>query len=107
MLPKALALAREVAETSPMSAMLNRHMLIRNSGLAPEEAHLVESKSIYWASRHADAREGIASFLDQISARKDCLSSECAAPEVQRGDGPQREQHRHVPGKAGSRLPAL
>jgi hypothetical protein len=34
---------------------------------SPEEAHLIESKSIYWVSRQADAREGISSFLEKRS----------------------------------------
>jgi enoyl-CoA hydratase/carnithine racemase len=62
---KTLALCEEICETSPMSAMLNRNMIIRNGNCSPEEAHLIESKSIYWVSRHADAKEGISSFLEK------------------------------------------
>lgn len=62
---KALELAGEVCETSPMSAMLNRTMIIRNGLVSPEEAHLIESKAIFWAARQADAAEGIQSFLEK------------------------------------------
>ena len=62
---KALDIAAEIADTSPMSTMLNRQMIIRNAQLSPEEAHLVESRSIFWVSRNLDAKEGIASFLEK------------------------------------------
>ena len=63
---KAFQLAEEICATSPMSAMLNRNMIIRNGhGTSPEEAHLIESKSIYWVARQADCREGIQSFLEK------------------------------------------
>ena len=49
---KALELCAEIVQTSPMSSMLNRNMIIRNGySTSPEEAHLVESKSIFWVSR--------------------------------------------------------
>lgn len=87
---KALELCAEICETSPMSAMLNRSLIIRNGyGTSPEEAHLgalarltgslccraasgrpfrfcaVESKSILWATTQADAKEGVRSFLEK------------------------------------------
>ena len=62
---KAIELAHEICETSPMSSMLNRHMIIRNRNLSPEEAHLIESKSIYWVGRQSDCKEGINSFLEK------------------------------------------
>ena len=63
---KALELAAEICETSPMSAMINRQMVIRHGhSTSPEQAHLLESRSIYWAARQSDAREGIQSFLDK------------------------------------------
>lgn len=65
---KALELAAEICRTSPMSSMLNRNMIIRNSNMSVEEAHLVESKSILWASRERDAREGVSSFLEKRPA---------------------------------------
>eukprot|EP00928_Gymnodinium_smaydae_P091806 TRINITY_DN75549_c0_g1_i1.p1 TRINITY_DN75549_c0_g1~~TRINITY_DN75549_c0_g1_i1.p1 ORF type:complete len:302 (-),score=56.91 TRINITY_DN75549_c0_g1_i1:132-1037(-) len=64
-LAKALELAREVSQTAPMSAMLNRTMLLRNMNLSPEEAHLVESRCINALVRSPDAREGITSFLEK------------------------------------------
>lgn len=69
-LPKALELANEIAtNTSPMSCLLNRLQIIRNSQLSPEEAHLIESKCIYFASIGADAQEGIKAFLEKRPAR--------------------------------------
>jgi enoyl-CoA hydratase/carnithine racemase len=63
---KALALAEEICGTSPMSAMINRHLVIRHGHAAsPEEAHLVESRSIKWVTGQADVREGIMSFLQK------------------------------------------
>ena len=35
----------QICETSPMSSMLNRHLIIRNGhSTSPEEAHLIESR---------------------------------------------------------------
>ena len=62
---KAMSLCYEICETSPMSAMLNRHMIVRNRNLSPEEAHLIESKSIYWVGKKEDCKEGIQSFLEK------------------------------------------
>eukprot|EP00656_Telonema_subtile_P053887 TRINITY_DN7892_c0_g1_i3.p1 TRINITY_DN7892_c0_g1~~TRINITY_DN7892_c0_g1_i3.p1 ORF type:complete len:170 (-),score=35.38 TRINITY_DN7892_c0_g1_i3:231-740(-) len=69
-LPKALELAAEVCNTSPMSCLLNRNMIIRGGHCtSPEEAHLVESKGIFWAANERDAREGIMSFLEKRPAK--------------------------------------
>lgn len=64
-MPKALELAYEVTQTAPLSAMLNRTMLLRNMSMSPEEAHLVESRCIHALGRHPDNREGIKSFLEK------------------------------------------
>ena len=48
------------------SVHARRHLVIRHGYAAsPEEAHLVESRSIKWVSGQADVREGIASFLQK------------------------------------------
>tara|TARA_B100000795_G_C22734978_1_gene412948 strand:- start:187 stop:1149 length:963 start_codon:yes stop_codon:yes gene_type:complete len=65
---KALELCKEICETSPMSSMINRNMIIRNAGMSVEEAHLIESKSIYWVGRQTDCKEGITSFLEKREA---------------------------------------
>jgi enoyl-CoA hydratase/carnithine racemase len=66
-LPKALSLAREIADnTSATSVALSKALLYR--GLAdpnPESAHLNDSRCIYWAGMQKDAYEGIASFLEK------------------------------------------
>mmetsp|Transcript_20163 Transcript_20163/g.51288 ORF Transcript_20163/g.51288 Transcript_20163/m.51288 type:complete len:300 (-) Transcript_20163:138-1037(-) len=64
-LVKAKALATEVCQTSPQSAMINRYMVLRNAFMSPEEAHLIESRSIFTASHSKDSQEGIMSFLEK------------------------------------------
>lgn len=66
---KATELAKEVCATSPMSTMLNRVMILRNSNLSPEEAHIIESQNIRFSAGGADAREGIMSFLEKRDAK--------------------------------------
>lgn len=63
----ALGLAHEIAEnTSAVSVAMTRAMLWRNAAAAhPMMAHRVDSRAIYRLSRSADAREGIASFLEK------------------------------------------
>lgn len=66
----AISLAREIADnSSPISVSMTRAMLWRlPSGDHPMHAHRVDSRSIYRLSRGADAREGIASFLEKRPA---------------------------------------
>jgi enoyl-CoA hydratase/carnithine racemase len=63
----ALALAGEITEnTSAVSVAMTRAMLWRLSATEhPMMAHRVDSRAIYRLSRSADAREGIASFLEK------------------------------------------
>jgi len=67
LLNAAYALAREIADnTAPVSIALTRAMLWRLSAAEhPMEAHRIDSKAIYRRSRSADAKEGIASFLEK------------------------------------------
>jgi len=66
-LPKALAIAKEIAEqTSAVSVALSKALLWH--GLAekdPQSAHLVDSRCFFWAGRQKDAREGVQSFLEK------------------------------------------
>lgn len=66
-LPRALALAREMSEgTSAVSVALAKALMRRGlSEPTPEAMHLVDSPVFLWAGRSADAREGIASFLEK------------------------------------------
>lgn len=61
------ALASEIAENaSPISVAMTRGMLWRLSAEDhPMKAHRIDSRSIYRLSRGADAKEGIASFLEK------------------------------------------
>ena len=63
----AQALAREIADnTSAVSVAMTRAMMWRlPSGDHPMEAHKIDSRAIYRLSRGADAKEGIASFLEK------------------------------------------
>lgn len=68
-LPRALEIAREIADnTSGMSVALAKGLI--HKGLAapdPETMHLIDSRVFLWAGRSADAREGIESFLEKRS----------------------------------------
>jgi len=63
----AKAIASEIAEnTSAISVAMTRAMMWRlASADHPMEAHKIDSRAIYRLSRGADAKEGIASFLDK------------------------------------------
>lgn len=63
-------LASEIAEnTSAISVAMTRAMMWRlSSADHPMEAHKIDSRAIYRLSRGADAREGIASFLEKRRA---------------------------------------
>ncbi|OYU73615.1 MAG: enoyl-CoA hydratase [Alphaproteobacteria bacterium PA3] len=66
----AQSLAREIADnTSAISVAMTRAMMWRlASADHPMEAHKIDSRAIYRLSRGADAKEGIASFLDKRKA---------------------------------------
>jgi enoyl-CoA hydratase/carnithine racemase len=65
----ARGIAREIADnTSAVSVAMTRAMLWRLSAEPhPMMAHRIDSRSIYRLSRSADAREGVASFLEKRS----------------------------------------
>ncbi|WP_225204904.1 crotonase/enoyl-CoA hydratase family protein [Novosphingobium huizhouense] len=67
LLPAATALAREIADnTSSVSVAMTRAMLWHNPQYDhPMLAHRVDSRAIYTLSRGADAKEGVASFLEK------------------------------------------
>jgi len=71
LLPAANALAREIADnTSAISVTLSRQLMWRMLGADhPMEAHMIDSKCIFWTGRSADAYEGVASFLEKRPAR--------------------------------------
>jgi enoyl-CoA hydratase/carnithine racemase len=70
-LPKAVALAREIADnTSAMSVALSKALLWRGlSEPDPQAAHLADSKVFLWCARQADVQEGIQSFLEKRPPR--------------------------------------
>lgn len=67
LLPAVYAYAREIAEnTSPVSVALTRQMIWRMAGADhPMAAHRLDSRGVYSRGRSADAREGVASFLEK------------------------------------------
>ena len=71
LLATARGLAREIADnTSAVSVALSRQLLWRMLGADhPMEAHKVDSRAIYWMGSSADAREGVAAFLEKRPAR--------------------------------------
>jgi enoyl-CoA hydratase/carnithine racemase len=71
LLPAARELAHEIAaNTSAVSVALARQMLWRMLGAAhPAEAHRIDSLAMWWTGRSADAREGIAAFLEKRAPR--------------------------------------
>jgi enoyl-CoA hydratase/carnithine racemase len=71
LLPAARALAREVAEnTSGVSVALMRQMQWRMLGADhPMEAHKIDSRLMVQTGASADAREGVAAFLEKRPAR--------------------------------------
>lgn len=70
-LPRAMAIAREIADQSaPVSVALSKALLWH--GLTednPQSAHLIESRCFYWCGLQSDAREGIESFLEKRPPR--------------------------------------
>ena len=69
LLEAAFAIAREVAESAPVSVAMTRQMLWRlASSDHPMEAHKVESRMIQSRGQSADVREGVSSFLEKRPA---------------------------------------
>ena len=71
LLPRARALAREIADnTSAVSVALGRQLLWRMLGADhPMEAHKIDSRAISHMGRSPDAAEGVTSFLEKRPPR--------------------------------------
>ncbi len=71
LLDAARALVAEIAQhTAPVSVALARRLLWSGLGAAhPMEAHRADSRAMWARGRSADAREGIASFLEKREPR--------------------------------------
>jgi len=70
LLPAARALAKALtSESAPVSVALTRHMMWRMMGAAsPMDAHRLDSRLVWARGGMADAREGVASFLEKRAA---------------------------------------
>jgi len=66
-LPKAMTIAKEIAEnTSAVSVALSKALLWH--GLTeddPQSVHLIDSRCFYWVGQQKDAYEGVQSFLEK------------------------------------------
>ncbi|KAI9931434.1 hypothetical protein MW887_010009 [Aspergillus wentii] len=68
-LPRALALATDMAENvSPLASSLNRDLMWRGPD-SPEEAHLLDSGILLHMFQGRDQREGVAAFLEKRKAK--------------------------------------
>jgi enoyl-CoA hydratase/carnithine racemase len=69
-LPAAFAIARDISENaSPVSVAMTRQLLAHMlHATDPMDAHLAESRGLAERSRSADAREGVAAFLEKRAA---------------------------------------
>ena len=57
-------------DSAPVSVALIRQMMWRMLGADPPmEAHKIESRGMYDRGRSADAREGVAAFLEKRAAQ--------------------------------------
>lgn len=71
LLDAAKAIARDIADnSSAVSVALIRQMMWRMMGAShPMEAHRIESRAVYYTLKNADAKEGVASFLEKRPPR--------------------------------------
>ncbi|MFT4394371.1 enoyl-CoA hydratase-related protein [Gordonia lacunae] len=69
-LDTAIAVAREMtANSAPVSAALTRQLLWRMAGApSPLDAHVADSKAIFYRGQSGDVYEGVMSFLEKRSA---------------------------------------
>jgi enoyl-CoA hydratase/carnithine racemase len=70
-LPKALGIAREIAEnTAPVSVALSKALLWHGlSEPDPQSVHLIDSRCFFWVGRQKDAYEGVKAFLEKRPPR--------------------------------------
>ncbi len=67
LIPKARAIAKEIAEnTAPVSVAITRQLIWGMAGTEhPMQAHRIESKGFHWAGSQPDVVEGIMAFLEK------------------------------------------
>lgn len=69
LLDEAYAIARRIAQKSPLAIALTRQMLYRNSAAEhPLQAHKIDSLAMFYTSQK-DGKEGVNAFLEKREAR--------------------------------------
>ena len=64
--PKAMAIAQEIAETSSVSVALTKALLWHGiTEKDPQSVHLIDSRCFYWCGRQKDSKEGVQAFLEK------------------------------------------
>lgn len=78
LLPAARGLAREIADNvSPVAVALNRQMMWRMLGADhPMEAHKIDSRTLAYMGKSADAKEGVESFMEKRPPKFEMSPSE-------------------------------
>ncbi|KAI8611764.1 enoyl-CoA hydratase/isomerase-like protein [Chytriomyces sp. MP71] len=66
---EALRTAKEIAVNCSTTATAITRALVWRGGSTPEEAHLLDSKGIFWLGNGADSKEGVKAFLEKRPAR--------------------------------------
>eukprot|EP00004_Rigifila_ramosa_P006490 TRINITY_DN1727_c0_g1_i5.p1 TRINITY_DN1727_c0_g1~~TRINITY_DN1727_c0_g1_i5.p1 ORF type:complete len:351 (-),score=90.98 TRINITY_DN1727_c0_g1_i5:38-1090(-) len=66
-LPRALSIAREIADyAAPVSVVLTKRLMWRGlDNNTAEQAHLLDSRCVNWIGQQPDAKEGVMSFLEK------------------------------------------
>jgi len=67
-LTKAIAIAKEICQNSPIAGTLTK-ALVRHPAGSMEEHHLLDSKCLYWTGQQVDAHEGVLAFQEKRAAQ--------------------------------------
>ena len=67
LIPKARAIAKEIAEnTAPVSVAITRQLIwTMATARHPMEGHRIESKGFHWTGQQPDVKEGVMAFLEK------------------------------------------
>lgn len=65
LLPTALAMAQDYANTAPASVAITKRLLWKGLNSTPEDMMRAEGPAFAWIGNQADAKEGVMSFLEK------------------------------------------